>query len=178
MPRRGNQNPLQNLIGENMSENVNIETTLDTMKLEEETKTPQQRKAIKKQEELKLSPQEANKKKLEYMRDRDREKVKGIFHYNESPGGVLEFFFRAYAGDAIEKYSLTDGQIYELPRGVVRHLRENGWYPVHENAVDKDGKPIVRISKKTHRFSFEKYDDLYDADDMQLDKQIITVSKI
>ena len=67
-----------------------------------------------------------------YMRDRDREKVNGVFRNYEVPGGVMDFVYREYKEDKVERYTLKDGEIYSLPRGVVRHLNKNCWYPEYE----------------------------------------------
>ncbi|HXB11352.1 MAG TPA: hypothetical protein VNZ45_05155, partial [Bacteroidia bacterium] len=66
------------------------------------------------------------------MRDRDREKVKGIFRYHEVPGAAFAFCHRIYKEDPVEKYNLLDGEMYELPLGVARHLNEACWYPIHD----------------------------------------------
>jgi hypothetical protein len=49
---------------------------------------------------------------LKYMRDKDRELVKGIFKYYEVPGGVMEFSYKAYKEDQVEKFTLYDGELY------------------------------------------------------------------
>ncbi len=104
---------------------------------------------------------------IRFKRDKDREKVKGIFKYYSQPGGNLSFSFRKYLGDPIEEYNLFDGQTYSLPLGVVRHLKNNGWYPQYEyipggGGIQKsptmaDGSSVKVVSKK-HRFGFEVLD--------------------
>ena len=75
---------------------------------------------------------EHTKKDFKAMRDRDREKVRGMFKFYEVPGGSLSFVYKAYKEDGAEKYTMVDGQIYEIPLGVAKHLNKNGWYPVHQ----------------------------------------------
>lgn len=106
------------------------------------------------------------KPNIAYLREKDRQKVKGIFRNYEAPGFGLSFNFRAYKGDPIERYDLHDGQVYELPLSVARHLNNNCWSPKYEyvdGASDKvqagisafAGGKTQRISKKVHRFAFQ-----------------------
>jgi len=94
-------------------------------------------------------------KDLKYQRDRDREMVRGIFRFFEVPGGNMSFSFRKYREDEIETFSFTDGEIYTIPRGVAHHLSNNCWYPEHSYKLDENGKPIMTVSKKKRRCSFE-----------------------
>jgi len=98
------------------------------------------------------------KKDLKYMRDRDREMVRGIFRFFEVPGGNMSFPFRKYKEDEVENFSLNDGEIYTLPRGVAHHLSNNCWYPEHAYKMDDHGKPSIQITKKKRRCSFEPLD--------------------
>lgn len=95
------------------------------------------------------------KEELEKLRDRDRELVRGRFVFYESPGAAMKFSYRAYSGDDVATYELVDNQIYSLPLGVAKHLNKNGWYPVHQYAVDEDGKPVQKIGNKVRRFGFQ-----------------------
>jgi len=110
-----------------------------------------------------------NKQNLRYQRDKDREKVKGIFRYYEAPGGTLKFCFRKHKGDPIEKFELVDGSICEIPLGVAKHLNKNGWYPVHAYRLDDGGKAHMHIGKKVQRFGFNSLEfadiDDFDAND-------------
>ena len=69
---------------------------------------------------------------LEYLRAKEGQLVKGKFTFHEIHGGVLDFVFRKFKYDPIEKYSLKDGEIYELPYRVAKHLNENVSYPVYD----------------------------------------------
>lgn len=97
-------------------------------------------------------------KDLEYMRQKDREMVRGIFRFFEVPNGNMSFPFRKYKGDEVENFSLNDGEIYTLPRGVAHHLSNNCWYPEHAYKMDDSGKPVAQITKKKRRCSFEPLD--------------------
>ena len=105
------------------------------------------------------------KKDLKYMRDKDREMVRGIFRFFEVPGGTLSFPFRKYKEDEIETYTMTDGSIYTIPRGVAHHLSNNCWYPEHAFRMDERGNPTVQVTKKKRRMSFEPLD-FMDAQDI------------
>lgn len=118
------------------------------------------------------------KPNLLYQRDKDREKVKGIFRFFEVPGGSMSFVIKMYKGDPVERYEFQDGLTYTVPLGVAKHLNKNGWYPVHQHALDDDGKASVRIGQKVRRFGFQSLE-FIDIDDLMMgDKQIITVEKL
>lgn len=104
-----------------------------------------------------LTTDKAKKEKinLKYQRDKDREKVKGIFRFHEVPGGCLSFVFKAYKEDPVERYDLIDGQIYTLPLGVAKHLNKNLFYPIHGHALDENGNPTMRVSQRVRRCSFQ-----------------------
>ena len=94
-------------------------------------------------------------KKLQIERDKDREMVKGVFKYYEVPGGVVEFCFKKYEQDPLEKFTMYDGQVYTIPLGVAKHLNNNTWYPVHEYGRNEDGSPLQRIGQKVRRMAFQ-----------------------
>jgi hypothetical protein len=112
---------------------------------------------------------------LKYMRDKDREMVRGIFRFFEVPDGFMSFVFKAYKEDDIERYDMYDGQIYTIPLGVAKHLNKNGWYPEHAFITDEEGKPMAKIGKKIRRFGFQSLE-FFDESEIQPD--IITVQKI
>jgi len=119
------------------------------------------------------------KEQLKYMRDRDREVVKGKFIFHEVPGGTLSFVFKAYKEDNVERYDLTDGEIYSLPLGVARHLNKNCWYPVHAYQQDDAGKVTQKIGQKVRRCSFQSLE-FIDTDDLNPtgDSGIVTVENV
>lgn len=99
--------------------------------------------------------EEKKRPNLKYLRDKDREKVKGIFRFYESPGHTLNFSIRLYKEDPVEKFSLVDGMVYTIPLGVARHLNKNGWYPIHQYMTDENGAKVAKIGQKVRRFRFE-----------------------
>lgn len=115
---------------------------------------------------------------LQYMRDRDAEMVRGVFHFYEVPGGLLEFCYKAYKGDEVEKYSLEDNKVYSIPRGVARHLNKSGWYPVHSYATDESGRPVAKIGQKVARYGFSSLE-FFDTDDLIPEgKPLVTVEAV
>lgn len=120
---------------------------------------------------------EKKKPNLKYMRDKDREIVKGIFRFYEVPGGSLSFVFKQYKEDPVERFDLVDGQVYSLPLGVARHLNKNGKYPIHAYAQDENGNTVAKVGQKVSRFGFQSLE-FIDIDDMGESKQIITVENV
>lgn len=116
--------------------------------------------------------------KLQYMRERDRETVKGRFKYYDCPGGEMKFAFKKYKQDPIEKYSLVDGQIYVLPIGVIKHLNKDCFYTVHKHAIDKDGRPIQVIGQKIQRCEFIPMEFVDTEDLSPSGVEIVTVQHI
>ena len=118
------------------------------------------------------------KENLRYQRDKDREMVKGIFRFYEVPGGSMSFVFKMYKQDPVERFDFSDGETYNIPLGVAKHLNKNGWYPVHQYAVDENGKTAMKVGQKVRRFGFQSLE-FIDIEDLMLgDKQIITVEQI
>lgn len=101
---------------------------------------------------------QAPKPDLKYMRDKDREMVRGMFRFFEVPGGSMQFSFKKYKQDEVETFNLVDGEIYTIPRGVALHLSNNCWYPEHSYKQDEYGKPSMMISKRKRRCTFEPLD--------------------
>ena len=87
----------------------------------------------------------------------------------------MSFCFKAYKEDPVERFDFLDGETYTIPLGVAKHLNKNGWYPVHQYAVDEVGKSLMKIGQKVRRFGFQSLE-FIDIEDLTLnDKQIVTV---
>lgn len=110
--------------------------------------------------------------------------VKGRFKNYETPGGNLPLTCGKYPGQPIFNKVLQDGQVYEVPLWVARHLNGidvtaksiNGQigscsYPIHgfkwdagksapESQMGADGTPVpvVTVAKRTQRYGFESLD--------------------
>lgn len=118
-------------------------------------------------------------KDFKYLRDRDREMVRGIFRYFECEGGIFKFPFKKYKEDEVENYTLVDGEIYTIPRGVAHHLSNNCWYPEHEFKMDENGRHAAKVTKKKRRCTFEPLDfmDIADLNEL-VPKDIETVTML
>jgi hypothetical protein len=121
-----------------------------------------------------------NKKNYKYQRDKERELVTGVVKNHECPGGTVEFMFRKWPGDPIEKYSFIDGQVVKIPLGVARHLNSNCWYPVHQYAQDKNGNASYKVGKKIRRYGFQSLEFL-DENDLgsygSADTSLVTIER-
>ncbi len=119
---------------------------------------------------------EAVKPNIQYMREKDRQPVRGKFIFHEVPGGSMSFVYKAYKGDEVERFDLRDGDVYTIPLGVAKHLNKNCWYPIHEHAMDGNGSPMSRIGQKVRRCSFQSLE-FVDIDDMPTHsaQEIVTV---
>jgi len=120
----------------------------------------------------------AQKKNLNYQRDKDREIIKGIFNYHECPGSVMKFVYKKYPGDTLKRFALNDGEVCRIPLGVAKHLNKNGWYPIHKHAVNENGKTIATIGKKKQRFGFQSLEFIDPEDFATTDSSLITVEKV
>lgn len=121
----------------------------------------------------KTTDQKKTKPNLRYQRDKDREKVKGVFHLLEAPGGTFSFSLKLYKDDPVETYHLVDGKIYTLPLGVAKHLNKNVWYPVHSHTVKEDGLPSMDVGKKVHRCNFQSLEFMDIEDLAAMDAPVI-----
>jgi len=93
--------------------------------------------------------------RMKEMKKKDHKKVKGIFRCYEPRGGSMMFSFKKYKGDDIVQYNMKDGEVYEIPLMVAKHLNQNCWYPKHTHVLDMNGNPSVEVGKKVQRCSFE-----------------------
>lgn len=99
---------------------------------------------------------------LDAKRAEERKLVRGIFRFHEVPGGQMDFMFRKYKGDELTKYSMKDGEVYEVPLGVARHLNTNCWYPIYghndKSQQEVAGSAIMSVKEKIRRCSFQSLD--------------------
>lgn len=109
-----------------------------------------------------------------YQRDKMREKVRGMFKFDEAPGQTLSFMYREFKEDPIERYDLSDGQIYSIPLGVAKHINKNMWYPVHRHMKNEDGSHSMKIGTKIRRATFQSLE-FVDIDDFEPTPDIATV---
>jgi len=124
-------------------------------------------------------------RQIRKMRDRDAEKVSGIFKNLENPAtaggrGSVMFGYKAYPGDPYEFYELCDGERYTLPRGVARHLNNNCNYKEYQHLPGEFGQQGIRsaahdgrmdtskmqMARKVHRYAFHSLEYMDDDIDM------------
>jgi hypothetical protein len=119
-------------------------------------------------------PEVKKKPNLKWLREKDREMVRGIFRFHEVPNGTLSFSFKAYKEDPVENFTLVDGEVYTIPLGVARHLNNNCNYPIHAHAQDAEGRNVVKIGHKVQRVSFQSLE-FVDIDDIGAPTNLVTV---
>lgn len=124
-------------------------------------------------------------KHIQRMRDRDNEKVTGIFTNYENRAsngglGMVQFSYKAYPQDSNEIYELYDGERYTIPRGVARHLNTNCFYREYQHLPGEHGTAGIRggapdgrlntrsmqMSRKVHRYAFNNVEFMDDDIDM------------
>ncbi len=81
--------------------------------------------------------------------------VKGIFRCRQPEGGNVKFAFRKYKWDKTQFYTMYDGESYEVPLAVARHLNKNCGYEVHSHILGPDGNPSIDRERKKSRMNFE-----------------------
>lgn len=121
--------------------------------------------------------EQKHKPNLRYLRDKAREKVKGIFRFYEVPGGSMSFVYKEFKEDPVERYDFIDGEVKSIPLGVAKHLNKNGWYPMHAHAVDENGKSIAKISQKVRRFGFQSLEFVDIEDLTPVGSSLLTVEQ-
>jgi|GEM_PF-2142456 len=105
---------------------------------------------------VKTARKRSSAEEIEKMRKDDNKLVKGIFRCHEPKGGSVTLVWREYKGDPIRRYTLVDGEQYEIPKGLAKHLTKNCTYYEHMHILGADGKPLVnRQGKPVSRMTFE-----------------------
>lgn len=111
------------------------------------------------------------KKYFAAQKEKDSELIPGIFQNMENPRGTLVCSIKLYDDPPVE-YDLTDGERYSLPRGVVRHLNNNCWYPEYKHVNGQQGTTGMRgannagipgtnnwqVMTKVYRYRFNRVD--------------------
>ena len=93
------------------------------------------------------------KKELLELQAIESEKITGTFSYHECPGGVLKFSYAKFPKEPIKDYTLIDGETYELPLYVARHLNNSGIYKGYKEIDTPMGKKRVEVKNKRYSFS-------------------------
>jgi len=109
------------------------------------------------------SPREMFRKKLAMQKARDSEIVRGKFINHEQSGAPLDFWYKAYPGDKLQRWHFKDGEIKEIPLGVAMHINNNCSTPVYEHlkgdkkmiAGNNDEGENLTVTGYKNRFSFQ-----------------------
>lgn len=113
-------------------------------------------KEISLEKPIPLSPEK--KKEVKALLDKqyaeESKLVKGVFKNIECPGGTESFAFRKFPQDPIRMYELADGQTYEIPLAVARHINNTCNEKQHQWVVDAQGKKTVDVTRGRQRFQF------------------------
>jgi|SRR5690242_273103 len=111
-----------------------------------------------KQEFCKTLSMSEKKAYINYLKDRDMEMVECVFRCHEPNGGSVTLTARPYEGC---EYSNTfvDGHTYTIPLYLAKRMNNEyqgigTWYPTHNFVMDAQGKPIIGVGKRNHRFNF------------------------
>jgi hypothetical protein len=99
---------------------------------------------------------ESEEKRLKAYKE-DSKLVRGKFLCHEPKGGQVKFPFRKYKEDKTVQYTMKDGEVYQVPLAVAKHLNNCGW-EVHSHLLDAQGNPYVGTGKIERRFSFQSLD--------------------
>lgn len=92
---------------------------------------------------------------VENARKEDAKLVKGIFKNLEVPGGDLKFSYRRHKGENPRIYHFEDGETYEIPLGVARHINQDTKVPIHSHLIDPNtNKRITAPGSYRQRYQF------------------------
>lgn len=105
-----------------------------------------------------LSEKELGKARWKALYEEEKKIVRGRFDYKECPGGVMEFTYRKFKEEPLKNYSLKDGEVYEIPLYVARHLNKECNFPSHTFKNDEQGRPQTVIAERIHRTGFQSLD--------------------
>ena len=125
-----------------------------------------------------IEKKQAPKSQAIIDRDKDREMVRGIFRFHEVPGGGMSFVYKGHKGDEVNRYDMIDGEVYTIPLGVAKHLNKNLWYPQHAYAMDENNKPVMKISQKVRRCSFQSLEFVDTADLTPVGRPLVEVERL
>ena len=111
----------------------------------------------RRQAEIKRGPQVQLKEADPLYRKwkEDSKKVRGVFRCREPLGGSVTFCYREYKWDPVQWFTMNDGEIYEIPLGVAKHLNQRCNEEKHSFLVDHQGNPILNKNNKRSRMNFE-----------------------
>ncbi len=146
--------------------------------------------AVNKKIHPKYMSKEERERYFTQMREKDAEIVTGLFQNLENKGGSVVFQYKGWPGEEFKAYELRDGQKYQIPRGVARHLNNNCFYREYKlepgqqefgmRTAFNDGRlkaNQMQMSRKVHRYAFRSLDFMDDDQDLnQANLTEVTVS--
>lgn len=94
------------------------------------------------------------KEKLDKEYKAESKLVKGVFKNIETPGGEISFPFKKYPQDTLIIYTLKDGDTYELPLCVAKHLNNDCIVKQHSYVVDVNGNKTIDKNRGEQRYQF------------------------
>ena len=90
--------------------------------------------------------------------EHDSKLVRGVFRRHDGNTDPLEFSYKKYKWDKLERYKLFHNQVHTIPLGVARHLNDDCKTPIYGHiasleAADATSKeaPVIGYN---NRFSF------------------------
>ncbi len=104
------------------------------------------------------SKKEEGRLRWKALYEEEKRIVRGKFIYHECPKGIMEFSYRKFKEDPLKNYSMKDGEIYEVPLYVARHLNKECNFPSYTFKNDESGRPQTTISERIHRTAFQSLD--------------------
>ena len=88
------------------------------------------------------------------MRKEDDKMVTGMFEFLDAQGGWLEFTYRKYPGEPIQIIKMIDGEICDLPMGIVKHLNNTKRKIRRFSGLSEGGKKPPRSFDTVSRVRF------------------------
>lgn len=102
----------------------------------------------------KKSPRQVLNDRIKEQQREESRIVKGRFQCFQPVGGSVSFSFKKYKDDPVTTYNMKDGEIYEIPLSVARHLNQNCKYPINTLAMNDNGTQRVDAGRWVSRVSF------------------------
>jgi hypothetical protein len=93
-------------------------------------------------------------REIAYIKAKDMESVRGIFHFWECKSGVLKFDLMKYKNTKID-WEMVDGQMYTVPLYVAKHLNTTGFVEEEKTVQDPLTLQFRKLKQKRRRYSFE-----------------------
>jgi len=95
---------------------------------------------------------------IENARKEDSKLVKGMFKNLEVKGGDANFPYRKYRGEPLRLYNFQDGETYEIPLGLAKHINNNCKRKRRTHVLDINGRRTEAPGKHEQRYEFVSTD--------------------